>query len=123
LVNEGRGGRRSTEVYVGISPLSPLTPDIFPYEISFMSLIPPANFFFFKRGVRRELLRTQNILSPLNDYKNSLWFGLDIRKTGLYVKSRKWPQNMREAFRPVFQITMKGCIDGRDCRITLPGRN
>ncbi len=91
---------------MGISPLSPLTSDIFPHEISFTSLIPPANFFFFKRGVRMELLRTQKISSPLNDYKNSLWFGLDIRKTGLYVKSRKWPQNMKGAFRPVFQITI-----------------
>ena len=75
------------EVEVGISPLSPLTHEYSPHEISFTSLIPPANFFFFKRGGRRELLRTQKISSPLNDYKNLLWVGLNIRKTGLYVKS------------------------------------
>lgn len=49
------------------------------------------------------------------DYdKNSLSVGLNIRKKELYVK-QKGPQDMKEDFRPLLQITItKGLHHGRN---------
>jgi hypothetical protein len=37
--------------------------------------------------------------------------------------SRKKTTNMEECFRPVFEIAMKGCMEGQFCKNTTSGRN
>ena len=42
----------------------------------------------------------------------------------MYVKSRKWPQNMKEAFSPAFQISItRSCIMVEICQSKTSGSN